>query len=113
MTSVTIELPAEIYERLRRAAAQHGKPVEEIAQEWLVAHSAQARTDLPPPAPADERTRAIAVLRTSGLLATSGPALKARAARATLTLDQARAILDRAGGKPLSEVILELRGPKA
>jgi hypothetical protein len=32
---------------------------------------------------------------------------------ALLTLDEARAILDRVGGKPLSEIILEMRGPKA
>jgi hypothetical protein len=34
------------------------------------------------------------------------------AAESILTLDEARAILDRAGGKPLSEIILDMRGPK-
>lgn len=112
MTTLTIDLPADVYERLRAAASQQGKPVEEVAQAWLVEHSTHARTDLPPPAPAGERERAIAVLRDAGLLAESGPDLKARAARSTLTLEEARAILDRAGGKPLSEIIIEMRGPK-
>jgi plasmid stability protein len=112
MTTLTIDVPADIYERLRAAAAQQGKPIEVVAQEWLAEQSTQARTDLPPPAPPGERERAIAVLRNAGLLAESGPELKARAARSRLTLEEARAILDRAGGKPLSEVILEMRGPK-
>ncbi len=50
----------------------------------LVIDEAQAAA-----APADERQRATEALRTAGL-----------------------PILDRAGGKPLSEIILEMRGPK-
>ncbi len=63
-------------------------------------------------APADERQRATEALRTAGLLAELSPEEKALAAQSTLTLEEARAILDRAGGKPLSEIILEMRGPK-
>ncbi len=110
MTTLTIDLPAEIYARIHSAAAQQGKPVEELAREWLAAQSAQTRADLPPIAPSGERDRAIAVLRNAGLLAESGPELKARAARSTLTLEEARSILDRAGGQPLSDLILEQRG---
>lgn len=33
-------------------------------------------------------------------------------AKARVTNEEARAILDRAGGKPLSEIIIEMRGPK-
>jgi hypothetical protein len=113
MATLLIDIPAEIYNQLRAMATQQGRQVEEVAQDWLIEHSAQIRTDLPPPAPASERERAIAVLRDAGLLVESGPALKARAARSTLTLEQARAILDRSGGKPLSEIISEMRGPKA
>lgn len=110
MTLLTIDLPADVYARISTVAVQQGKLVEDVARDWLAAQSMQARTDLPPVAPAGERKRAIAVLRDAGLLATSGPDLKARAARSTLTLEQARAILDRAGGQPLSEIILEMRG---
>ncbi len=66
----------------------------------------------PAAAPADERQRATEALRTAGLLAELSPEEKALAAQSTLTLEEARAILDRAGGKPLSEIILEMRGPK-
>jgi hypothetical protein len=38
--------------------------------------------------------------------------MQAIAAQSTLTLEEARAILDRTPGKPLSEIILEMRGPK-
>lgn len=110
MTLVTIDLPADVYARIHMAATQQGKPIEDVAREWLAAHSTRAHPDLPPVAPAGERERAIAVLRDAGLLAQSGPELKVRAARSTLTLDEARAILDRVGGQPLSEVIIEMRG---
>jgi hypothetical protein len=62
--------------------------------------------------PASERDRATAALRAAGLLAEPSPALKRLAAESTITLEEARAILDRAGGKPLSELVLEMRGPK-
>lgn len=110
MTLVTIDLPTDVYARIHTAAAQQGKPVEEVAREWLTAQSTQVNANLPPVAAPGERERAVDVLREAGLLAESGPELKARAARSTLTLEEARAILDRAGGQPLSETILEMRG---
>lgn len=112
MTTLTIELPAEAYQRLQAVATQQGTLIETLAQQWLTERSAQVRTELPPPAPPGERERVLAVLRATGLLAELGPAEKARAARSTLTLEQAQAILNRASGKPLSEIILEMRGPK-
>lgn len=112
MTTLIIDLPADAYQRLQEVATQQGTPIETLAQQWLTERSAQARTDLPPPAPPGERERVIEVLRAAGLLAELSPAEKARAARSTLTLEQAQAILNRAGGRPLSEIILEMRGPK-
>ncbi|SRR6266545_8275878 len=70
------------------------------------------RAVLVPQAPAGERERATEALRAAGLLAEPSPEMQRLAAESTLTLDEARAILDRAGGKPLSEIILEMRGPK-
>lgn len=70
------------------------------------------RAMLVPQAPLGERERATELLRAAGLLAELSPAEKERAAQSTLTLDEVHAILDRAGGKPLSEIILEMRGPK-
>jgi hypothetical protein len=62
--------------------------------------------------PSSERERATAALRAAGLLAEPSLAMRRLAAESTLTLEEARAILDRAGGKPLSELVLEMRGPK-
>jgi hypothetical protein len=72
----------------------------------------QYRAVLLPQAPANERVQLQEVLRAVGRLAELSPEEKQRAATSTLTLNEARAILDRAGGKPLSEIILEMRGPK-
>src|SRR5690348_10628467 len=104
MTTLTIELPSEVYQRLREAAAQQGKPVEELAEAWI----AERVT----PAPQTERERAREVLRAAGLLTELGPELKRRAAQATATLEEIQAAFARAGGKPLSEIVIEQRGPK-
>lgn len=104
MTALTIELPAEILERLRIEAARVGKPAEVLASEWL----AERLQPFPP----SERERAREVLRAAGLLTELGPELKRRAAEATLSLEEIQEILSRAGGKPLSEIVIEQRGPK-
>ncbi len=62
--------------------------------------------------PATERERATAALRAAGLLAEPSLAIQRLAAESTLTLEEARAILDRDGDKSLSELVLEMRGPK-
>lgn len=113
MTTLTIDLPPDVYARLRATAQQEQKPVEEVARAALVARWSQSRSAPDAPAPAGERERLIAVLQQANLLAESGPELKARAARSTLTLAEARAILDRATDTPLSEDIIAMRGPKA
>lgn len=105
MTALTVELPPELYARLRAEAERQGKPPEGVAQEWLVER-------LAPAPPLRDRERSIAAMRASGLLADPGPAMAARAARATMTLDEIGAALDQAEGKPLSALILEQRGPK-
>src|SRR5436190_3159675 len=69
MTTLTIELPPDLYERLRKEAQQAGRPVEALIEEWLARH-------FPPPAPGGERERAREVLRAAGLLTELGPELK-------------------------------------
>jgi len=105
MTTITIDLPKSVYERLNAAAQQQHTTIEFIVQEWLTERSATNST-------LSERDRATAALRAAGVLSELSAEEKARAARSTLTLDEARVILDRAGGKPLSELVLEMRGPK-
>jgi predicted transcriptional regulator len=105
MTTLTVDLPDNVYERLHAAAQRRQTTIEAIVQEWLAEKSIADLT-------LSEREHATAALRAAGLLTELSAAEKERAARSTLTLDEARAILDRAGGKPLSEIILEMRGPK-
>jgi hypothetical protein len=102
MTTLRLELPPEVYQRLRAEAERRGKPAATVARDLLVERLA----------PLSEREREREVLRAAGLLAEPSEEMKKLAAESTLTLEEARAILDRAGGKPLSEFILEMRGPK-
>jgi plasmid stability protein len=104
MTTLTLDLPAEVYRRLRDGALRRGASVEALAEELLL-------TQLPA-APLSEREQATATLRAAGLLAEPSAEMRKLAAESTLTLEEARAILDRAGGRPLSETVLEMRGPK-
>lgn len=101
-----LRLPADLYQRLRREAHRAGKPAAIIAQEWL----AERLTATPPPE-LDERMRVFEVLRASGMLVELDPELQKRA-DPTISLEKVQAALDRVGGKPLSQIILEQRGPK-
>lgn len=107
MTALTLELSPDLYDRLRAEAARRGTSAETVVEEWLAEH-------LPPPTPArpGERERVREALRAAGLLVEFTPAEIARAEAVTVTLEEVRAALDRAGGQPLSEIVLEQRGPK-
>jgi hypothetical protein len=107
MTTLTIELPPKSYDRLQIEAERLGESAQEVVQEWVL----ERIGDLGP-APNGDREQVREVLRSAGLLAELGPEMSQRAERSTMTLEEVRAALDRAGGKPLSEVILEMRGPK-
>lgn len=67
MTILTIDLPVDLYERLRATAEEQGKPVEALALEWLAERSA------PTTQPMTDRERARAALRAVGLLAGISP----------------------------------------
>ncbi len=107
MTRLTLELSPDLYDRLRAEAMRLGKPTEVVAREWLAERLAP-----PAPAPPGERERAIEAVRAAGLLAEPSPYMLELAAQSTATLEEVQAALARAGGKPLSELILEMRGPK-
>ena len=105
MATLTLDLPPELHERLRAEAARLDKPVAALVREWLAER-------LSSPAPASDRERARAALRAAGLLAEPSPEMIRLGEQANMTLEEVRAALDRAGGQPLSELILEMRGPK-
>ena len=98
MTTLTLELPPQLYERLRQEAACQGKPEQEIARELL--------SDRLATTPSTERDRATAVLKAAGLLTELTPEEKRRAAQATMSLKEVQDAFARAPGKPLSEIVL-------
>jgi len=106
MKVLNLKLPPQVYRRLREEAARLGKPPQVVAQEWLI-----ERLTPPPAAPSSDRESARQALRAAGLLAELGPNLR-RLADPKVRLEDVRAALNRAGGKALSEVILEQRGPR-
>ena len=106
MTVLTLKLPPQVYRRLHEEAARLGKPPQVVAEEWLA-----ERLTPPTAAPDSDRERARQALRAAGLLSELGPNL-CRLADPTVRLENVRAALGRAGGKTLSEIVLEQRGPK-
>jgi len=105
MTILMLELSSDLYNRLRWEASRRGRPVENVAHDLLDEGLASA-----PPDALSAREHVREALRAAGILGELGPEMKARAARSTMSLEEVRAALDRAGGKPLSELILEMRG---
>ena len=106
MTVLTVQLSPEAYQRLREEAVRLGKSPQAVAAEWLV-----EKLNLPAAASAGDRELARQTLRAAGLLAELGPHLRERA-DPTVRLEDVNEALGRAGGKPLSEVVLEQRGAK-
>ena len=106
MTTLTLELSTEQYEQLQTAANQAGEPVQRDAHRLLTERV------VPISKPLREREQVTEALRKAGLLAEISPEEKRRAESCTVTLDEVRAALDQSSGPPLSELIIEMRGPK-
>lgn len=107
MTLLTIELSSDLYDRLRRRADRLGKTPQQVAESLLAQELSGAAVGA-----SLERDRVTEVLRSAGLLTQLAPEERQRAESTTATLDEVQTALNRAGGKPLSEVIIEMRGPK-
>lgn len=104
MTVLQLELPAEVYQRLRQEAERVGKPVETLAQEWLLERVR--------PASLIERERTREVLQAAGLLTELTPEEKAVADHCSVTLEEVQAMFEGMSGPPVSEIVIEQRGPK-
>jgi len=106
MADLLIELPTEIYDRLKNKANQLGKSPQELVQELVT-----SQLDEPLESVLSERERGRQALRAAGLLTELGPELKKRASQSRLSLEQAQQILGagQAQGKSLSELVLEQR----
>jgi hypothetical protein len=105
MTNVMIDIPTDIYQKLEDESNRAGKAVEVIVQEWVVERVSAAEI-------AHEREQVRVLLRAAGLLTELAPELQERANQSTATLEEVQAAFARAGGKPLSEIVIEQRGPK-
>ncbi len=104
MTTLLLELPPQLYERLVQEAKEVGDSVQVVAQRTL-----EERFGL---TPASEREQVWEALQLAGLLAELGPEMIERAGRSTASLEEVQAAFDRSEGKPLSEIVIEMRGPK-
>lgn len=105
---VTLQLNPDIYERLGQVAKHDGKSIEATAEALLT----EKLITTPTPSKLTERELVREALRAAGLLTELGPEMKKRAQQATMTLEEVQAALARSEGPPLSEIILEMRGPK-
>jgi len=139
MDTLTLILPPETYRRLKKKAKQAGQPPEILAQELLtrqlsrlaektehettshVLHEASLQIGYRPhvrPASAvrpdaeTEREKLTCLLREAGMLSEIGPRMRRLVETTPVKHNEVVAILSRTGGKPLSEIILEQRGPK-
>jgi hypothetical protein len=106
MTTLTLELPPEAYRRLHEEADRQGKSPQLMAQEWLIERLSPLN-----PVPDNTREQVRLALHAAGLLVDLSPDL-CRRADPTVHPEDVEASLARAGGKPLSEIVLEQRGPK-
>jgi len=105
MTTITLEFSYDIYQQLSDQSHQQGKAIEKMIQEWIIEHIAS-------PPPKDSREQAHQLLKTAGLHTELSPELQKLAENSTATLEQVQAAFARAGGQPLSEMVIEMRGPK-
>ena len=113
MTSLTLDLPTELVERLQRAAERAGQPIHALVAELLTEQlKISYRHPDVVPAPPGERERARAALRAAGLRGELGTEMQRLAAESTGTVEEVEAAFARAGGQPLSELVLAMRGPK-
>lgn len=106
MTILTLDLPPDLYQRLRAEAKQLGKSPQAVAREWLVER-------LLPQAPIPESDEDLGerALSEAGLLTELGPNLR-HLADPTISLEEVQAALSRASGQSLSDIVLEQRRAK-
>ena len=129
MDTITLTLSPEVHQRLEKKAKQVGQSPETVAQELLTGQlSPQAgetgrvlreasRSYIQPvpvvrPNTETEREKLSRLLREAGMMSEIGPHMRRLVETIPADRDKVVAILSRAGGEPLSEIVLEQRGPK-
>ena len=105
MSTLTLTLTPTIFRRLQERAERAGRPPAKVAEDLLA-------EQLTSPAEGEtEREQVARVLRRAGLLSELGPELPPPI-DPTVRPEEVVTALARAGGKPLSQIVLEQRGPR-
>lgn len=105
MPTLLLELPTKLYERLSQEAEVMGDSVETIAQRLL-----EEQLGLTPAS--TEQEQVLEILQTAGLLTELGSEMQKRVLRSAVSLENVQTAFDTTSGKPLSETVIEMRGPK-
>jgi hypothetical protein len=115
MATLTIELPDEVLAQVQNKAVQDGKTAESLVQEWVTfqAASSEQKSNSVQPEMTDgeyqaDRERVHKALKAAGLIVEIDPEL-AKLGDPTVSLEEVRQALS--GGKPMSEIVIEQRGP--
>ncbi len=108
MTTVTVELPSEVYQRLQQRAAETDIAIEKLVAEaietWLTSSDdVQDRRH--------RREQVRQKLRQAGVFRPLSEQLRDQII-SDVKHEEVENALARAGGKPLSGIIIEQRGPK-
>jgi hypothetical protein len=103
---IVIELSPRSYRLLEKAAHDTGKAPEVLSREILEEALQRTETGTQP-----KREAVRQVLRAAGRIHTLSPTLRHRIIPG-VTLEEVQESLAHAGGKPLSEIILEQRGSR-
>jgi hypothetical protein len=108
METLTVELPTEVYQSLQKQAAEKGLKVETVAIEaietWLLLPSEPERRRI-------KRERIRQKLQDAGLIRPLSDQLRKMIIPDVKHKD-VEAAFARAEGKPLSQIVIEQRGPK-
>jgi len=134
MDTLTITLSPEVHRQLKKKAEQAELPPETVAQELLtrqllplaeeaghvlreaslvIGYGPHIRpVPVAQPDAETEREKLARLLHKAGMLSEIGPRMRRLVKTTPIDHDEAIAILARAEGKPLSEIILEQRGPR-
>jgi|Deesub1362B_J571_1020462.scaffolds.fasta_scaffold02721_4 hypothetical protein len=108
METLTIELSTEVHKLLLRRAAEAGLEIEAMAAEairrWLLLPNEAQRMRI-------KRERVRQKLRDAGLIRPISEELR-KMIIPNVRHEDVEAAFARAGGKPLSQIIIEQRGPK-
>ncbi len=106
MADLLIELPLDVYIKLKNKATDLGKSPQELVEELVI-----SQLDEPQASVISERERGRRALMAGGLLTELGPELKKMAGQNTISLQEAQQILGAAQGQgqSLSELVIEQR----